>query len=63
MDEDPDLPPTLVETPDAAKSRSEIPAQAIADLQISKVPLTIITGGFRSKQGAKERLLGLILRR
>jgi len=49
MDEDPDLPPTLVTAVDAAKLRSENPTQAIVDLQISKVPLTIITGGFQSK--------------
>jgi hypothetical protein len=49
MDEDPDLPPTLVTAADAAKLRNENPAQAIVDLQISKVPLTIITGGLQSK--------------
>jgi len=49
MDEDPDLPPTLVKAVDTANLRSENPAQAIVDLQISKVPLTIITGGFRRK--------------
>lgn len=60
MDEDSDLPPTLVKAFDTAKSRSENPAQAIADLQLSKVPLTIITGEFRSKQGAKKISVGLI---
>jgi len=60
MDEDPDLPPTLVKAVDRANSTSENTAQAIDDLQISKVPLTIITGGFRSKRGANNVSVGLI---
>ena len=52
MDEDEDVPPTLVQVlPNPPKNvlEAQSATQSLADLKISKVPLTIITGGLQGK--------------